>query len=490
MTRLARIRRGEEGVAIIVAVVLLSALVTLSTLVLTMGTHTDRATGRGRSWTQALHAAEAGVQAAIARLESTDGGFSGAMTGQTAEGSYCVTVTHGSRSRYTLDATGVAPADETGNCQAAVAGIGAARRLQVVMAPPVSFKYALFSFTSVETKNNDAIFGDIWANQNVTVDEGDTITGSATAATGWIRLRQGSTVTGNATSGGFNPEDNDRSIHLDSNAVIQGNAIAASAQPASEANCRADHINWKVRLDGPAALTQVLGDVTSCGPETGEGQVGGTITAGVYTAAPATKSLPTFTYSAANYDDEISYGSPETASPTAVSEFQSYVNSHVSNFSGTFYINQAPPVNQDVRIDLTGVTIRGDTTIITNTPIFTNGNTDNVSDAIVVLVSTYQPPTGSTCDVNIDASECSVHLKNNFQVTTDPVISCNTAVVVYAPYGPVAVKNNAEQCGTIYADNIQIKNNQTLVYDARVDQIVGFGEVTLEVERWVELSES
>ena len=52
-----------------------------------------------------------------------------------------------------------------------------------------------------------------------------------------------------------------------------------------------------------------------------------------------------------------------------------------------------------------------------------------------MLISTYKPPTGSSCDLNQDKSECAVHLKNNFAT------SGNTAVLVYTPYGPVAVKN-------------------------------------------------
>ena len=96
-----------------------------------------------------------------------------------------------------------------------------------------------------------------------------------------------------------------------------------------------------------------------------------------------------------------------------------------SSMSGTFYVNQSAPVNQNVRVDLTNVVITGDLTIIANTPVFTNGVSDSTSDAIFSLVSTYQPPTGSNCDVNQDKSECSVHLKNNFQP------SGHTAVIVY-----------------------------------------------------------
>ena len=40
--------------------------------------------------------------------------------------------------------------------------------------------------------------------------------------------------------------------------------------------------------------------------------------------------------------------------------------------------------------------------------------------------------------------------------------------------------------GAVYASNIVLKNNLHVVYDSRVDQIVGFGPVTLQTESWVE----
>jgi oxalate decarboxylase/phosphoglucose isomerase-like protein (cupin superfamily) len=128
------------------------------------------------------------------------------------------------------------------------------------------------------------------------------------------------------------------------------------------------------------------------------------------------------------------------------------------------------------------VTIIGDTVIATNTPIYTDAMTDNTTDAVLVLASTYKPPTGSSCDLNQDKSECSIHLKNNFQ-TTD-----QTAVLAYAPFGPVAIKNNQIQFGAVYADNIEIKNNQSMTYDPRVERPVGFGPQTYVVQTWLELA--
>jgi hypothetical protein len=469
-----RLRGEESGIAMIVAVVLLGVMGTLMALVLTVSTHTNFATGHGRSWVQALHVGEAGVNQAIAQLQATGGAFSGNFTGSTEEGNFSVTVTHQARNRFQIDATGTVG---TG------AGLTATRKIRVSMAPPTAFKYALFSNTTVDTKNNDLIVGDIWANQNVIVDQGDTITGSVTAATGYVQVNNGGVVTGDAWSGGFNPSTG-QAIYLSTSATIGGTAKASVTAPTDPITCgNESQSNYKVRLDGGA---HIAGDVKTWGTNTGSGTVGppGAVTSNICTAAPATEPMPVYTYSPSNYDSSSlhEFGTATAPSATAVSDFQDYVAAHKTNFSGTFFVNQSGPVNQDVRVDLTNVTITGDTTIVTNTPIFTNGMDDNTTDAILTLVSTYKPPAGSTCDLNQDKSECSVHLKNNF----DP--SDKTAVLVYAPYGPVAVKNNQIQFGAVYADTIEIKNNQSMTYDSRIERVVGFGPETYVVQTWFELA--
>ena len=467
-----RLRNEESGFVMITAVVLLAVMGTLMALVMSVGTHTNFSTARGRSWTQALHVAEAGVHKAIASLDATNGTYAGTFSGATDEGTFTVTVLHQTRKRIRIDSTGVV---------AGTAGLGATRKLRVTMAPPSSFLYAMLSNTSIVTKGNDVIDGDMWSNQNVLLEQGNTVHGSVTAATGWIHLMNGTTVEGDAQSGGYDPTNSDRAVHLESGGLIEGNVKASVVAPPDPITCGGeDPTKYKVRVEGTASIG---GNVTTWGPKTGSGTVVGTIYQNLCSAAPPTRTLPTFTYAASNYDPTTlhEYGTPDTPSATAVSEFQTYLAAHASSMSGTFYLNQSSPVNQDVRVDLTNVVVTGDLTIISNTPVFTNGVSDSTSDAIFTLVSTYQPPTGSICDVNQDKSECSVHLKNNFEP------SGNTAVIVYAPYGPVAVKNNQVQFGTIYADAIEIKNNQSLTYDSRVERVVGFGPVTYEVETWIEL---
>ena len=463
--------RGEEGVALIIAVVLMGVVATLAGLMLTVGVHTDQASARGRNWVQSLHVAESGVDQAMAKIQAAGGNYSGTFTGSTAQGSYSVTVSRQTRNQYTIRSVGSVLPGKQG---------AATRALQVTMAPPSVFKNALFSYTTLETKNGDVITGDVWANQNAIVEAGTSVSGSVTAATGYIEIDNGSSIAGNAWSGSFN-NANGYAIFVDQNASVDGWAKASVTNPPDPITCGgANTANYKVRADGGATIG---GDVTTWGTFTGSGTAGGTVNNNVCTAAPAAIAMPAFTYSASNYDPTTlhEFGTATTSSATAVSDFQSYLSSHSNQLSGTFYINQSSPVNQDNRIDLTNAVVTGDLNIITNTPIFTNGTTDQTTNAVAILVSTYKPPTGSNCDLNQDKSECAVHLKNNFAT------SGNTAVLVYTPYGPVAVKNNAIQFGAIYSDSIQIKNNQSLTYDSRIERAVGFGDTTLEVTKWLEV---
>ncbi|MFA5889355.1 MAG: hypothetical protein WDA27_00130 [Actinomycetota bacterium] len=471
ISRMFRESEKEDGVAMIIAVVLSAVIATLAVTSLTVAVHVDNSAARGRHWVQALHVAESGVEQTIAKIQAASGAFSGTFSGETEEGNYSVTVTRSPRNVYTIDSVGHVREGRD---------LSATRALRVTLAPPAAFKNALFSQTIAATKNGDTINGDIWANQSVIVEANAIVHGSVTGATGWVALRNGSLVDGDASAGGYDPASS-YAVTLGTNARIGGDVVAAVVNPPDPITCGgANPSNYRVQMDSGARID---GGVTTWGSVTGSGTVGGTISANICTAAQATVPMPTFTYAAANYDAATlhQFGLPGTPSETAVADFQTHLAGQGNQLSGTFYVNQAGSVNQGTRIDLTGATIVGDATIVTNTPVFTNSTTDNVSDGVVLLASTYRPPTGSSCDVNQDASECAIHLKNNFQT------SGNTAVLVYAPYGAVAVKNNAIQFGAIYADAIEIKNNQSLTYDARIERTVGFGPVTLEIVKWLEI---
>jgi hypothetical protein len=451
-----RVRDDEQGIAMITAVILIMVMAGLAALVLQNGSHAERASGRGRNWTQALHVAESGVQQAVVALQASGGAVPAPISETSAEGRYDTVVTYLGRNRYRIDSTG-----EVGNG----GGLKALRTIRVVYAPPKSFKYALFSLTDVNTKNNDLVVGDVWANGSVTVDQNDVVQGSVTAATGSVFLDNHSHVTGDVWSGG---SSNNRAVDVSTGARVDGNVKASSSAP----NCSDDagHAGYNVNVVG-----SIGGSVVTWGTKTGGGSTG-TVSSHVCTNAAATKPMPTFNYAAANYDPTPT----EYASPAA---FKAYLDAgHRNSLSGTFRISGGGASNP---IDLTGVEITGDTLIIAmNAPIDANGvGAGNGTDKLLVLVSYYAPPPASACtDNGGNPADCAIGLKNNFQPTD------NTATLLYAPNGPVAFKNNADFLGAVYANDIVLKNNQTTVYDPRVDQIVGFGPVTLQQESWVELN--
>ena len=452
-------QRDENGIAMITAILMITIVTALTAVVLDTGSHADRSSQHGRNWTVSLQTADSGIQRAVSYMQATSGAVPGPFTGTTADGSYTTTVTPLGRNRYQIDSTSAVGKG---------AGMLTSRSVRVVMGPPKSFRYALFSLTDVNTKNNNFVQGDVWANGNVTVQGGDTVNGSATAATGWILLNNGSAITGSAVSGGYNAS-NGRAIDVSTNANIGGTAKAESTAP----NCADDitHQYYSVNVVG-----SISGAVQAWGLKTGGGSTG-PFTSNLCIAAPATQPIPAFSYNPANYNP----APVEFATPTAFNTW--LAAGHMSGLSGTYYIHGGGASDS---VNLNGVTIGGDTTIIAESaPIDAFGGVGiadaNASDKILVLASYYQPAAGSSCtDTGGNPADCAVGIKNNFQPNN------NTATLIYAPNGPVAFKNNAQFDGAVYANDIVLKNNLHVVYDPRVDQIVGYGPVTLQTESWVE----
>ncbi len=445
----------ERGLAMITAVTLIALMALIGAAILTNGTHADRASGHGRNWEQALHVAEAGVEQAVAMMQASGGSVPAPIAGTSGEGTYTTTVTSLGRNRYQIDSTGTVGTKD---------GLRAERSVRVIYGPPRSFRYALFSLTDVDTKNNDVVVGDVWANGSVTVQQNDEIRGSATAATGGAYLDNHSKVTGDVWTGGAGIGG--VAIDVSTGAEIGGNAKASSTAP----NCSDDpaHLSYRVNVIG-----SIAGTVTTWGTKTGGGSTGA-LSSNTCTNAAPTKTIPTFTYNPANY-------SPAPLEFASAAAFNTYLNAgNRNNLAGTFMISADGTGDA---IDLTGVEISGDTTIIAmGNPIDANGvGAANGADKLLVLVSYYQPPAGSACtDNGGNPKDCAIGLKNNF------IPGDNTATLLYAPNGPTAFKNNADFLGAVYANDIVLKNNQTTTYDPRVDQIIGFGPVTLAQESWVE----
>ncbi len=469
----------ESGMALVTAIMVGFIATMFTVTMMYVAFHDQNSSARNRSWGQALHVAESGIHQAVAYLQNSAGVVPASLvTGTTEEGSYEYRITALPRNRYQIDSVGtVGPGGPTTS----------SRRLRVMMAPPVSFKYALFSLSDVTTKNNNNVCGDIYANTYVEVYNGDAVravtsptcpsggangSGHITAATGYVSMDSNSTVEGDVWSGGYS---GNYGISMGSGSTIGGDAKASSSTP----GCADDPGNTYYRIGTSGSIA---GSATAWG--TISSTVAGTKSQNTCTAASETKPIPTYVFNAANYPAATlrTY-----TFPADYAAFNSYITANQSNLSGTFYISGGGAAYP---IDLGGVTITGDLTVIaTDSPIDgSNGmGASGSNDKIVVLASWYAAPASSCSTNGGNPADCAIGIKNDFDMDPgDLSDDDNVAVLLYAPNGPIAFKNSAEFHGAVYANNIQIKNNMNVAYDARLDQIVGFGKTTLDIEDWQE----
>ncbi|MGZ6898312.1 MAG: DUF7305 domain-containing protein [Acidimicrobiia bacterium] len=478
MTRLFR-RRDERGVALVTAIMVGFVATMLVVTTMFVAFHDQTSSARNRSWGQALHVAESGVHQAIAYLQNSSGVVpSGTVTGTTDVGTYQYRILAQSRNRYQIDSVGtVGSASST----------QASRRLRVTMAPPLSFMYALFSESDVTTKNNNNVCGDIYATTYVQVYNGDAVrastspscpsgstvgSGNVTSATSYISMDNNSTIEGQAWSGGYNSSG--YAISMSNGASIGNGAKASSATP----GCTDDpsHSSYKIGSSG-----SVTGDATAWGTITSS--VSGTKTQNICTVASETKSIPQFTFNSANYSSVRTY-----SFPADYASFNSYIAANKASLSGTFYITGG---SASYPVSLDGVTVSGDLTVIaTDAPIdMSSGGigASGTNDKMIVLATWYSAPASGCATTGGNPGDCAIGIKNNFAPSSTSLSGGdNTAVLLYAPNGPVAFKNNADFHGAIYANNIQIKNNMNVSYDPRLEQIVGFGGSTLTITDWQE----
>lgn len=507
MLRPGMLRRDDTG-NILISVILVSMLVgALGALTLKTGEQATRTSTSDRNSELALGVAESGLHDVITRIndkatapttetcnvfglavnqKSTEKWpTAGCFATSTPQGTYDVIVKRTLKG-FELDA----------QAKAGGTAFGRNRHVKMTLSPPELFPpgdhYALFSWGMIDLKNNDNIMGDVWANSGAILMDKDAVKGSVTSAQSYIDMKNSMTIAcdsgppksvcGNVWTGGPNTSSGN-AIDL-AGASVGGWAKASSGT----ANCtNDDEPTFKVNLGGGS----VGGNVTALGTV-----IGGTNYASknenTCTTAPTPKTGrapttgctnatgPCFTFNKNNYDPATLHEFP------SVADFKIYLDSNKTSLVGTFVIDEPAP-NQTAGhfVDLDGAKIIGDTTIVTNAPVDTNGvDQGNTTPKIFTVVSRYTPYEAGCDD---QGGDCSIQAKNNFQPNADG--TCATNVLLYAETGPIAMKNNAKMCGSAIGSNVFLKNNLDLAWDDSLYRIVGFGQQTLEIIRWEELPE-
>jgi hypothetical protein len=490
LRRLTTVHRDQEGFALVTALVLLAVMSLLMLVTLSASESANRLSERGSRWTRTLGVAEAGINDAIVHLSSsltttvtsTGCAYDGSSTTGCAVpgGEYQVTWSRGKRGKLTIESYGFYP---TAASYLAGERNSIARRIRVTLSPPTMFKYALFSATTIDIKNGSTVVGDVFANEKVTLGNDSTVCGNVINATLGVSMGNGSHVveslegydcdnTASVTSGG--------SITLSNGAEIDGDATASAP---TETDCPpvpdAYYISGGTVHGTATACGSVSTSTTSASPNT-------------KTSPPTTQSMPPYTFDSGNYTDLTCFPSgatcsESTTSATAVSTFNSSVSK--TGMAGTYAIWQTQPT-QSTKVSLEGLSLSGDTTIVTNAPIDL-GNTGEVTTSadgsLLVIISTYIPPTGTTCSDK--GGECSIYGKNSVVFDsgdpTDP--DDGVYALLYTP-GKMAFKNQANEGeGALWAGSLDMKNGFDIIYNANVERVTGFGG-SIEQTLWEELA--
>jgi len=274
-------------------------------------------------------------------------------------------------------------------------------------------------------------------------------------------------------------------IDLPPTGVIQGNATASA--PAGTV-CTGLSNSYAV-LGGT-----VLGQATACG------KITSTTTnpkPGTWTAPSPPKTdpsgsgmYPPYTFDPANYTSItcIPSNNPCDSSQTSATAYQTFNALSKANMKGVYAVWQTTP-GQTTKLDLTGLSVGGDLTIVTNAPI-DFGNTSTITTsapATVVLVSLYTPGASTTCTTN--GGDCSIYAKNSIVFDTGSPNDPNDGIValMYTP-GKMAFKNSGNSAdGALYAGSMDIKNGFRITYNSRIEKITGFGNALQQI-LWKEIS--
>jgi hypothetical protein len=502
---LLRATHREEGYSLVISMLLLSIMMVLLAVSLTAGTASLNQSSKSLEWSKALTAAEAGANSAVTLLGQSRTATNSCRIGtssvcDSSDGQYQMRwVTSGTR--ITVTSVGYYPTR---------AAPVFTRAVEITYEPVPSFRYAIFSQTALDVANNMLVMGDMYSAADITIGNGATICGSIISSGGGVTLVQNSQIvkaypalgcsgkSANVWTGGTS------GIAGDSTVTVEGNLQAAN--PSTE-SCSTSGTNYPISM--PHGGTMIVhGTATACGAIE-SGVVAAATTAGTSSSQPAPVTFPAFTFDPNNYSSDVSDPLHLQCYPTggtcgendatdAVSNFNTYVTAHKTSLTGTFAVWQRTP-SASTYIDLDGVTLAGDFTLMTNAPV-NFGNTQTITTtsssiaADLTVVSTYQPTGSCTYAlVGSGGADCSIYGKNGIEFDSGDQTDPDDGVVgLLYTTGQMAFGNQATNIdnvgdGALYAQSMSFRNGFNVIYNSRVERILGFG-ASYEQILWQELN--
>jgi hypothetical protein len=501
---LLRAMHREEGYSLVISMLLMAIMMVLLAVSLDAGSASLRQSSLSLEWSKALTIAEGGADAAVTTLGESRSATNSCAIGtsnvcSSVDGQYQVKWTT-SGSKIVVTSVGYYPSR---------ADAQFTREVQITYEPIPSFKYAIFSQNSLAVANNMTVVGDVYSAGDITVGTNATVCGSLISSAGGVIMQNGASVVqsysplgctgkaGNIWTGGTN------GIAGGTTGTVQGSVKASNP---STATCAANGTSYQI-----TGSFSVTGTATACG-SISSSLSSGTKTAGSSTSQPTPVTIPAFTFDPNNYpsssSDPLHLQCYPTTTPitncsandstTAVSDFNTYVAAHKSALTGTFAVWQRTP-SASTYINLDGITLSGDFTLITNAPV-NFGNTSTITTtsssiaADMSVISTYQPTGSCTAAlVNTGGADCSIYGKNAIEFDSGVQSDPNDGVVgLLYTTGKMAFVNSSNNIadvgdGALYAQNMDFKNGFNVIYNSRVERVLGFGS-SYEQVLWQELN--
>jgi hypothetical protein len=500
---LIRAMHREDGYSLVISMLLLSIMMVLLAVSLDAGVASLNQSSKSLEWSKALTVAEAGANDAVTLLGQSRSATNSCSIGtssvcSTSDGQYQVRWTT-SGSQIVIDSIGYYPT---------MAAPAFARQVEITYEPVPSFKYALFSQTALTVYQGMTVIGDIYSAGDVTIGNDAEVCGSILSSGGGVTLSQASQIvkedadyncsgkSANVWTGGTG------GITGAATVTVEGNLQAGNPSTAT-ATCSTSGTDYDIT--GSPTMT-VGGTATACGAIDPAISTAST-SAGTSSSQPAPVSFPQFTFDPDNYSSDAAdpmhlqcYPTGGTCgsndSTTAVSDFNTYLTTHETSLTGTFAVWQRSP-SSSTYIDLDGITLGGDVTLVTNAPInFGNTSTVTTTSSSVAsdlsVITTYQPTGSCTAALVItDSADCSIYGKNAIEFDAgDPNDPDDGVVALLYTTGKMAFGNGPQPDvgnGALYSQSMDFKNSFNVIYNARVERVLGFGASYQQV-LWQELN--
>jgi hypothetical protein len=504
----------EDGYSLVISMLLMAIMMVLLAVSLDAGTSSLRQSSLSLQWSKALTVAEGGADAAVTLLGESRAATNSCGIGTSnvcngVDGQYQVRWCPGSVGcNASLTAGGKIIVNSVGYYPT-MDNVQFAREVQITYEPIPSFKYALFSQTSLDVHNSMTVAGDVYSAGDVTVGNSAVICGSILSSGGGVSLGNSSRVvksyaplncvgkSGSVWTGGA------AGITGSNTVTIEGNLKASN--PATQ-TCSSSLPTYAISAGGSSWAIQ--GTATACGAISNV--TSATTSAGLASSQPTPVTFPPFVFDPNNYSDLQCF--PDTTPITncgsndatdAVQTFNTFLSNQTS-LHGTFAVWQRSPssttaINLDSGNCNTSRQLSGDFTLITNAPV-NFGNTCTITTATgtasadLVINSTYQP-TG-TCTgaaVTNGTADCSIYGKNAIEFDSGVESDPNDGVVglLYTTgkmaFGQAACNAANIGDGALYAQSMSFNSCFNVIYNSRVERVLGFG-ASYEQVLWQELN--